>query len=451
MRHYVIIGSGAAGISAAEAIRSRDSTADLTLFGNEGHNYYSRPGLAYYLAGEVPRNQLFPYTAAYMRSLGMVVRSDSVTRIDPEGHQIQSKNGQPIYFDRLLIATGATAVRPEVPGSDLKGVVKLDNMDDADLILSQARRGKTAVVVGGGITALEIVEGLMAHQLKVHYFLRGDRYWSNVLDEVESHIIEERLKKEGVIIHYNTNLVEILGKGGRVAGVRAKTREDIFDLRCDIAATAIGIRPRKELATSAGLKTERGILVNEYLGTCHPDIFAAGDVAQVYDPSTGEYLVDSLIAPAIEQGMSAGLNMSGTTTLYKKEVPLNVTRLAGLITTIIGKVGTEASAAEKGKNSGDPSYINRGDSETWQRQPDALLAQNYWGENRLRLFMSADRLVGSVIMGDQKISLAVQYLIRGQVDISGLRVRLLEPGAPLVDLVTRFWEEQARTYAAKIA
>jgi NAD(P)H-nitrite reductase large subunit len=451
MRHYLIIGSGAAGISAAEAIRGQDTTANLTLFGNEGHHYYSRPGLAYYLAGEVPRNQLFPYSPAYMRSLGITVRSDTVTRIDPEAHQIQLKNGQLVNFDRLLIATGATAVRPEVPGSDLKGVVKLDNMDDADLILSQARRGKTAVVVGGGITALEIVEGLMARELKVHYFLRGDRYWSNVLDEVESHIVEDRLKKEGVNIYYNTNLVEILGKGGRVAGVRGKTRDTTFDLRCDIAATAIGIRPRKELATSAGLKTERGILVNAYLGTSHPDIFAAGDVAQVYDSSTGEYTVDSLIAPAIEQGRSAGLNMAGITTLYKKEIPINVTRLAGMITTIIGMVGTEASAAGKGKTPGEQSYINRGDSETWRRHPDAVLAQTYFGENRLRLFMSADRLVGSVVMGDQKISLAVQYLIRCQVDISPLRPHLLEPDAPLVQLVIRFWEEQERAYAAKIA
>jgi len=341
-------------------------------------------------------------------------------------------------------------VRPEVPGGDLKGVVKLDNMEDADQILSQARRGKNVVVVGGGITALEIVEGLMARELKVHYFLRGERYWSNVLDEVESHIVEARLKKEGVTIYYNTNLVEILGKSGKVVGVRGKTRDAPFDLRCDLVATAIGIRPRKELAAAAGLQTERGILVNAYLGTSHPDIFAAGDVAQVYDPSTGEYTVDSLIAPAIEQGRLAGLNMTGLTTLYRKEVPINVTRLAGLITTIIGTVGTE-SAGDKGKNKEEQAYINRGDSETWRRHPDAVLAQNYSGENRLRLFMSADRLVGSVIMGDQKVSLAVQYLIRCQVDISSLRPRLLEPDAPLVQLIIRFWEEQERTYAAKIA
>jgi len=451
MRRYIIIGGGAASLAAAESIRERDESASLTVFCNEPHTYYSRPGLAYYLAGEIPKSQLYPYPPSYFHDLKINLKAENVVRIEPEGHRVHLKNGQTVDFDRLLIATGAKAVPSDAPGADLKGVVKLDNLEDVDTILGLARRRRTAVVVGGGIIALEIVEGLLAHAVKVHYFLRGDRYWSNVLDEVESRIVENRLKNEGVTIHYNTNLVEILGKSGHVSGVRAKTVDKLFDLPCDLAAIAIGIRPRKELAAAAGIRTERGILVDAFLGTSHPDIFAAGDVAQVFDPITGEYTLDSLIAPAIEQGTIAGQNMAGGTDPYLKKVPFNVTRLAGLITTIIGTVGVEPSREGNGKSTVEPNFIGRGDSETWRMHPDAVLAQTYLGENRLRLFLSPKYLVGSVIMGDQKISLPVQQLIRNQVDISALRPLLISPGAPIVDLIARFWQEQQQVYAAKIA
>ena len=101
-------------------------------------------------------------------------------------------------------------------------MVKLDTLEDADRILKLARRGQPAVVVGGGITALELVEGLAARGMRVHYFLRGERYWTGVLDETESRMVEQRLQHDGVFLHFHTNLVEVLGRGGKVSGVRAQ-------------------------------------------------------------------------------------------------------------------------------------------------------------------------------------------------------------------------------------
>jgi NADPH-dependent 2,4-dienoyl-CoA reductase/sulfur reductase-like enzyme len=430
MPNYVIIGTGPAGIAAAEAIRSQDASANITLIGDEPHGYYSRPGLAYYLTGELPENGLHPYDRDDFRRMKLRMIHTRVRAIHPHKHQIENHEGQHLTYDRLLIATGARAVRMDVPGIELDGVVVLDNLDDARQILKKVRRARSVVVVGGGITALEIVEGLVSRGVKTHYFLRGNRYWSNVLDETESRIVEERLRHEGVKIHYHTELAKILGKRNRVAGVITKSGEHI---KCKMVAVAIGIRPCTELASTAGLKIDRGILVDEYLRTSAPDIFAAGDVAQVYDPHTGKSVVDSLWGPARGQGNAAGMNMVGNSTPYVKAVPFNVTRLAGLTTTIIGTVGRGA----------DPDLVGiaRGDSETWRQLPDAIAAQSDFDVNRLRIMIGEQHLIGAVVIGDQTLSQPLHRLISARVDISSIRYALLHPEIKLGEAIANFWAQ----------
>jgi NADPH-dependent 2,4-dienoyl-CoA reductase/sulfur reductase-like enzyme len=225
-RRYLIAGSGAAGLAAAETIRQQDASASVTIVTEDRYRYYSRPGLAYWLSGEVTGEQLFPFKPDYYQQIGLQVRAGRVARLQPAEHRAVLSSGESIVYDRLLIATGASANRLELPGSQAPGVVKLDNMDDAGEILKRARRGKTAVVVGGGITALELAEGLCARGMRVHYLLRGDRYWSAVLDEVESRIVEQRLKDDGITIHYNAQLVSlVVGRGGELAGVCIRAGE----------------------------------------------------------------------------------------------------------------------------------------------------------------------------------------------------------------------------------
>ena len=425
---YVIIGSGVAGIAAIEAIRSVDDLGEVILVGDDPHGYYSRPGLAYYLTGELHDKALFPRTADDYRKMKFRYAKDKVTSIDREKQALEINGQSVISYDRLLLAIGAKAVALKVPGAELEGVLKLDHMEDAKNILKFARRRKTAVVVGGGITALELVEGLVARGVKVHYLLRGDRYWSNVLDEQESKIVEHRLHEEGVKIHYHAEVLEINGKINRVQSVLLK---DGKSLKCDLVAYAIGIRPRVELAKQAGLEVDRGVLVNEYLQTNDPNIFAAGDVAQVYDPSTGKAVLDSLWGPARQQGHTAGLNMAGRQTAYVKSAPFNVTRLAGLTTTIIGMVG-------KGRDQ-DMVGIARGDSETWRHLPEAIVAQTGFEVNRLRLLVGENTLLGAIVMGDQKLSFPLEKIISENVDISPIRERLLAPNARIADVIAEFW------------
>jgi NAD(P)H-nitrite reductase large subunit len=300
-------------------------------------------------------------------------------------------------------------------------------LEDARKILKLATRGKTAVVVGGGITALEIVEGLIARGAKVHYLLRGERYWSNVLNEGESQLVENRLKEEGVKVHHHAEIKEIQGR----EHVDAVRLADGDILRCDIVAYAIGIVARLELARQTGLAIDRGILANQYMCTNVSDIYAAGDAAQVYDPRTGRTIMDSLWGTARDQGRIAGLNMAGKQAAYIKSIPSNVTRLAGLTTTIIGAVG-------RGRDE-DVVGIVRGDSEAWRELANAKAVQTAFDFHHVRLLVGERTLLGAVIMGDQLLSLPLEAMIANEADISPIRSQLLSDGAVITDIISDYW------------
>jgi NAD(P)H-nitrite reductase large subunit len=432
MTRYLMLGSGAAGISAAEAIRKIDPKGDIMLVSEERDGYYSRPGLAYLLTGEVPEEALYPFRMEDFKRLRLRMVHGRVGQILPEQHQVLFQDGQQLGYDRLLIATGARAVKVKLPGAELQGVVTLESLAETRIILKLARKAHQAVVVGGGITALELVEGLRHRGVQVDYLLRGERYWSNVLDETESRIVEQRLKEEGVRIHYHSELAEILGKDGRVVGVRTN---DGRQVKCDLVGLAIGVAPRKELGEAAGLKVDKGILVDETMRTSIADIYAAGDVAQVYDPELGRAIVDSLWEPARAQGRTAGMNMAGQAVQYCKGSPFNVTRLAGITTTIIGSVGIR---------DGDPDVIGivRGDSEAWRQPSDGLAVESHCEVNRLRLLLGEKQVIGGVVMGDQVMSRVVQQLVIKQIDIGTIRQRLLQPDISIEAVLSDFMEQQ---------
>ncbi len=194
-RRHVLIGCGPAAIAAAETIRAFEPAALITIVDAEGHGYYSRPGLAYYLAKEIPEERLFPFSRARLERLDLAVVHDRAVRLDPAAHRVALASGRELAYDRLLLATGSRAVPIGASGENLDGVTKLDDLNDARDLIRRSAHAKAAVVVGGGITAIEIVEGLRAHHVEVHYFMRKQRYWSNVLSETESRVVEEGLRQ----------------------------------------------------------------------------------------------------------------------------------------------------------------------------------------------------------------------------------------------------------------
>jgi NAD(P)H-nitrite reductase large subunit len=237
------------------------------------------------------------------------------------------------------------------------------------------------------------------------------------------------LAKEGVIIHRNTALKGISGKNGKVTTALLSSGEI---LKTNLIAFAIGINPRKELGEASGLNIERGIKVNQYMETSTDSIYAAGDVAEVFDPDSGNWVLDSLWPIARQQGITAGINMSSHQEPYIRQSPINVTRLSGLTTTIIGQVGPPTSA--------DECQIVRGESESWQLIPDAVICQNNFDLNRVRLMVGKKFLLGAILIGDQSLSRILEDLIINQVSIIPIRDQLLSQGPDLASILIKFWQ-----------
>jgi NAD(P)H-nitrite reductase large subunit len=271
----------------------------------------------------------------------------------------------------------------------------------------------------------------------VDYFMRQDRYWRNVLSELESRVVEEELRIGGVRVHPFTELARIVGRDGRVA---AAETADGTQIACDLVAVAIGVRPRRELAEAAGLACGRGILVDDYLRTSEDHIFAAGDVAETADPRSGRRTLEVLWHSAVHKGRVAGLNMATEPVHVYEEAPsLNVTRLAGLNTTIIGAVG-------RGKDA-DLEGLSRGDSQTWSELGEAVLIEARADGARIRLEIAESAMVGAVVMGEQTLSFQLQELIEARADISGLTPRLKAPGAPVAEMIGSCWREWTAQHA----
>lgn len=412
---YVIVGNGAAGVTAAETLRQHDRQAEIVVLSAESLPMYSRPGLAYVILNEVPFKQIQCRTPAWYEEQRIQLQFGRAVRLGPD-RTVHLHSGQAIRYDRLLIATGARAMLAPYPGADLDGVVYLDTYTGTQELLRQARRGRRGVVIGGGITALEMAEGLAHQGVETHYFLRRDRLWDRVFNDRESGILEERLHAHGIKVHPYTEISAIRpNRRGQVRGVTLSNSQE-FD--CDLVGVAIGVQPQFDLVQGSAIATERAILVNEYLETSAPDIYAAGDCAQVYDRWTGRHTIDILWPSAVAQGRAAALNMLGLRQPYVKGTPFNACLLFGLHITAIGQVNPRPAA--------DAAIIehtlSRGSSEVWFTFPRHY--QSAWsqeGANTLRLTVDENRLVGALIIGDQSLADQLHRLIEVEADISPIR------------------------------
>jgi NAD(P)H-nitrite reductase large subunit len=444
--HYLIIGNGAAGMSAAEVIRKRDTRGRITIVTDEPYLFYSRPGIAYYLAGHVPADQLISRRESFYRDHRLDLRFGSISRLDLDAKLAFFDNDEPIAYDVVLLATGASAVRPPFTGGDLDGVLTFDSMDDAKRIIAHGRKAKAAVVVGGGITAMEFAEGLQHRGVRTFLLQRKDRVWPRLFDPRESEIIETAIKRERVKLLFKEEISEILGKKGKVRGVRLKSGKE---LGCQIVGVAIGVRPNLKIVAGLPLERDRGLLVNAFMQTNVPSVFAAGDIAQVYDRWTGKHNLDVLWPSAINEGRAAGTNMVDLVRgkdpqfLYKKGSPFNAALLFGVHLTVIGRVGGQST--EDGE---ELLHMSRGSSNVWT-SPFSSNYRSAWdkkGTNSIRIVISNNRIMGALLMGEQQLADPLRRLIENEVDLASYQDQLLVDDADLPQKILRAWQNWRQSW-----
>lgn len=434
---YLIIGNGAAGATAAETIRRHDAEGEISILTREPYPMYSRPGLAYALLNEIPLNQVFCRTLAWYEQLRLNLIVGQATRLDVDNRVVWLENGRSLPYDRLLIATGARAVPPPYPGHDLQGVVYLDTYDGARDLIARSKRAKRAVVVGGGITALELSEGLAHRGVETHYFLRRDRLWSQVFNDDESRLLEKTMRAHHVHIHTHTEVAEIVGdRRGRVCQLKL---QDGSTFKCDLLGVAIGVKPLLDVVQNTPIQLDRAILVNEYLESGVPGVYAAGDCAQVFDRWTQRHTIDILWPSAVAEGHAAGLNMVGQRQAYSKGSPFNACLLFGLHITAMGQINP---GQDDDKAVEVLQHVSRGSSEVWYTHQRTY--RSAWAaddDNTIRLVLNGDFLVGAVIIGEQRLADPLRYLIEQQVDIRDLRADLAVGGERLRQSLWRFWQQ----------
>ncbi len=434
MTRYLIVGNGAAGITAAEEIRARDTEGEITVVSAEVHPMYSRPGLAYVIINEIPSGQVMARRPAWYAKQKVKLVYGRAVKLDSATRRVTLANHTSLGYDRLLIATGARAAALPYPGGTLSGVVYLDTLDGTLELLRMVKRARRAVVVGGGITALEMAEGFCHNHVETHYLVRRNTLWSAVFNEAESKLLDDQMRKHGVQIHYNAEVAEVLGdKRGRVTGVRLESGEV---LACDLVGAGIGVKAQLEWVKDTPLKIDRGVLVNEYLESNLSDVYVAGDCAQAWDPWTQKHMLDVLWPTAVAQGQVAGANMAGAHEAYAKGTPFNACLLFGWHMTAIGQIG--GGRGDEGEVV--QHTLSRGSSEVWSTRPTSYVsAWSQVGDNNLRLLLDSQRLVGALVIGEQSLADPLRDLINWRTDITPLRQALAAGGPDLPEHIREFW------------
>jgi len=305
---YVIVGGGRAGISAVEGIRELDSSCSILLVGAESHLPYDRPPLSKQLwSGKNEVTDIFVHDRAYFERAGVELASDErVSEIDPGEKTILTDRGRSERYGKLLLATGGTPRRLQIPGAELKNVFYYRTLDDY-VELSRDPEGKSILVVGGGFIGAEIAAALSMHGAHVTMVFPGRLMLQRIFPEALARSIQEQYEQRGIRILSEDVPISFAPRGGWLA---VETREGEH-LACDSIVVGAGIAPEVGLASSAGLAVENGIEVNELLESSVPGIFAAGDNANFPYAALGKRMRVEHWDNAVAQGKAAGRNMAG--------------------------------------------------------------------------------------------------------------------------------------------
>ena len=388
-------------------LRRLDPDAAVTILTNESDSYYSRIDLPEVVAGSLSPDECRLKTLEEFQAAGIICRTgETATAIRPQEKIVELSNGEQLPFHRLLIASGSVPVKPPIPGVELPGIHVLWTLEQARQLADEASQSRHAVVVGAGLIGLKTALALAKRGLSVHVVECMDRILPKQLDGEAAKIVTDALTAHGVQVLTKVCVERFEpGTDGRVSRAILST----VSIPCDLAVVASGVRPNIDIAKAAGLEVRRGIVADACLRTSAPEIWAAGDVAEVIDLLSGEPVVPAAWPVAVSQGITAARNMAGAGMAWEPTVAMNSVEVAG-----VPLVSAGTLEAEPG---------------------DQVLSCRH-GDHYRRIVMRDGKVRGVVCIGDIRSAGVLSGLVTRGIHCGNPEI-LLSPRLCIGDLINR--------------
>ena len=392
-RRLIIVGNGMAGMRTVEELLALAPNAyEIVVFGAEPHGNYNRILLSPVLSGEKRAEDIVLHAREWYTEHGVTLHAgDPVVEIDRRRRVVKSKLGVELAYDRLLLATGSQPIVLPVPGTDLPGVITFRDLADVEAMLAAAKPGREAVVIGGGLLGLEAANGLLSRGMVVTVVHLNDTLMERQLDAAAAALLRASLTSRGIAFRMPAQTQAILGTDS-VTGVRFV---DGSRIPADLVVMAVGVRPNVALARAAGLRCDRGILVNDTLQTFDPSVYAVGECVQHRNVTFG------LVAPLWEQARVCATHLA----------ELGMSRYRGsLLATQLKVTGIELYSA------GD---FRDGDS------AEDIVLRDPGRHIYKRLVIRDNKLCGAVLFGDASDGPWYFEMMTDGRDVASIRDELL--------------------------
>ncbi len=341
--HIVIIGNGISGITAARYIRKL-SNHKITVISAETKYFYSRTALMYIYMGHMTYENTKPYENWFWEKNRIDLVQEYVTNVDTSNKKLNLQNGQTINYDKLILATGSASNKFGWKGQDLPQVQGLYNMQDLVKMEKNTQNINHAVVVGGGLIGIEMVEMLQSRRIPVTFLVRESSFWNAVLPTEESDIINRHIRKHHIDLRLSTELNEILEDEN--GNVRAVTTKDSEEIPCQFVGLTVGVHPNIGFIKGSEIETQKGILVDECLETSVPDVYAIGDCAQLRNPPAGRRPIEAVWYIGRMQGKTVAHTICGQKKDYQPRIWFNSAKFMDIEYQTYGTVLSKLRAGE---------------------------------------------------------------------------------------------------------
>ena len=313
MEHIVILGNGISGITTARHIRKR-SDKKITVISAESDYFFSRTALMYVYMGHMQWNHLKPYEDWFWKNNRIDLKTGWVQQINFAQKTLHFKNGETLDYDKLVLATGSIPNKFGWEGENLEGVQGLVSKQDLELLEKNTKNCKKAVVVGGGLIGVELAEMLRTRNIAVTMLVREKAFWHSVLPFENAKMIAEHIKSHGIDLRTETELDKIIpDENGRVKAIMTKSGEQID---CQLVGLCAGVRPNIDFLKDSGLASNKGILVNSYLETNIPNVYAIGDCAEQQEAIGQRKPVEAVWYTGRMMGETLALTLTGKKSRY---------------------------------------------------------------------------------------------------------------------------------------